>query len=268
MSNYLDYVGRLAGQIEARFKEIEAVYNYDFGIETEVALCQFLSSILPEKFGICRGFVISEDGEQAGDDIIIYDRLSFPLIRTQSSVDFALKLKVPIEGVYAYIECKNSITDQKVLSKAIQQVEDVKKLLFKRDLKENPNYDRDGREFNGQIRDWPRCHSEFTNQPFTMIFTRDWDEGVEVDIANTRNCVDVLVLGSNHLSTQMVNLGSDGDKGAIFFDYAHWAQHRVDCFEGKSYGLGVVMLLQALSRIDLLPIDWHGLLNTEMTDDE
>lgn len=87
MSNYDNYPQRLSRQILSRFLEIEAIYNFEFGDETEIALCQILINILPDKYGVCRGFVINKEGVKAGDDIIIYDKMNFPLIRQNGSTD-------------------------------------------------------------------------------------------------------------------------------------------------------------------------------------
>ena len=264
-NNYDNFSNRLTKQVKARFLEVEAIYNFDLGDESEIAVCQLLSSILPDKFGICRGFIIAKNGERAGDDIIIYDKLSFPLIRQNNRNDFSLKQQVPIEAVYAYIECKNSIKTDVVLNKAITQVIDVKKLLLKRFLKLNKNYDLKGPIYNGRPRDWPRQEPENINQPFTMIFTREWDEKLKINIPNSINTPDLLILGENHFASQTINLGPDGDKGALFFDSKHFANLRIDKTDNNSFGLGILMLLQALNQIELQQINWIETLNYELS---
>ena len=46
----------------------------------------------------------------ARDDIIIYERNRFPLLRLINESDFCRKQQVPVESVYAYIEAKHSLT--------------------------------------------------------------------------------------------------------------------------------------------------------------
>lgn len=264
MLNYDNFPLRLSRQVIARFLEIEAIYNFEFGNETEVALCQILTNILPDKFGVCRGFVINQKGERAGDDIIIYDRMNFPLIRQNHTNDFSLKHQVPIEAVYCYIECKNSIEKQDVLNKAFKQVETVKELMLTRNLKPNPKYEIEGPIYYGKIRDWPRQEPEYTNQPFTMIFTRKWNSSLIIDKLNSKHTPDLLVLGENEIATQNIKLGPDGIKGTLFFDFKHFATLNQETVIGNAFGLSLIMLLQALDKIELVNINWVDMLNNEL----
>jgi hypothetical protein len=265
MVNYDNYPQRLSKQMMHRFSEIEAIYNFDYGDETEIALCQILTNILPDKYGICRGFVISKDGTRAGDDIIIYDKMNFPLIRQNYSSNFSLKHQVPIEATYAYIECKNSIDKQETLDKAVDQVRNVKELLFTREYVLNPNYEIDGPVYNNKKRDWPRQEPEFINQPFGIIFTRKWNAELKIDIAKDKFSPDLLVLGENEMAMQKVILGPDGIKGALFIDYKHFASICKENTNGNSFGISIIMLLQALDKIQLINIDWLTILNYELS---
>lgn len=69
------------------------------------------------------------------------------------------------------------------------------------------------------------------------------------------------MLGNNHITTQTVNLGPDGLMSSLFFDSKYWAGLCVESAPGNAYGLGLVTLLEALSRIELLPIDWAATLS-------
>lgn len=265
MSNYSSFTQRLSRLVSARFSEIEAIYNFEFGNEMEVALCQIISSVLPDKFGVCRGFVINQKGNRAGDDIIIYDRMNFPLIRKSISTDFLLKHQVPVEAVYSYIECKSSINTQEVLNKAFDQVRNVKKLLLTRCLLPNPKYEKNGPIYNNRPRDWPRQEPKFCNQPYTVIFTRKWNSKLVIDETNDECTPDLLVLGKNEIASQSVNLGPDGIKGALFIDYDHFANLKIENVNGDSFGISLIMLLQALNKIELLPINWLSILNYEFS---
>lgn len=129
---YKDYIKKTTEKFQSLTKEITAEYNFDFGNEYEVVLCTALRNILPEKYGICRGFVTTEDNQVAGDDIIIYDRYRFNSIRPLLINDYSRKEYIPIEAVYAYIEAKYTLTIEgnggQSLNKACNQVSNVKAL--------------------------------------------------------------------------------------------------------------------------------------------
>lgn len=138
MSKYLydDYVINLSIKIDNRLNEISADFNFDYGDEFEIAICELLRSFLPNKFGICRGFVVNKNGEKAGDDIIIYDQERFPTLKQLAKNDWARKENIPIESVYCYIEAKYSLDisnskDSNFL-KAIEQIKNVKRIVMQR----------------------------------------------------------------------------------------------------------------------------------------
>ncbi|MBX9296640.1 hypothetical protein K5M33_22880 [Chromobacterium vaccinii] len=261
MSSYGGYIDRLSRKVEARLADIEAIFNFDLGSEFEVAMCALLEDILPAKFGVCRGFVITEDGRSAGDDLIIYDKMSCPMLRAGIGRQYSIKEQIPVEAVYAYIECKHSIANQATVEKAILQTKNVKELILSRRSGINPEYEKDGPIYNGKVRDWPRSHPPIRNQPFCAIFTKTFDPSVAIPNKHQPLSPDLLVLGPNHIATQSVVLGPDGIKGSLFYDDKYWAGLRVESAIGNAFGLGLVTLLQALNWIELEPMDWTGTLN-------
>lgn len=52
---------------------------------------------------------MAANGDEAGDDIIIYDRTIFPTLRLLPQEDYSRKEWVPIEAVCAYIEAKHTL---------------------------------------------------------------------------------------------------------------------------------------------------------------
>lgn len=106
---YDGFLPRLQHALAAEFGKVHAVWNFDLGNDFEPILCRVLRSVLPAEFGVCRGFVVAKDGERAGDDIIIYDRLRFPMLRMLGEDDYSQKQLVPVEAVLAYIEAKHSL---------------------------------------------------------------------------------------------------------------------------------------------------------------
>lgn len=129
---YKDYLKTVSERFRARFEEIAAGHNFDYGPEFEIAICKGLRLILPEKYGVCRGFLLTADGQMAGDDIIIYDRDRFPTLRLIDDPAFAQKEFIPIEAAYAYIEAKHSLVVEgngnQSIVKAIEQVAKAKTL--------------------------------------------------------------------------------------------------------------------------------------------
>ncbi|WP_225607752.1 MULTISPECIES: DUF6602 domain-containing protein [unclassified Pseudomonas] len=247
-------------------QDIEAIYNFDLGDEFELAICALLEDVLPAKYGVCRGFVVTEDGRTAGDDVIIYDKMSGPTLRSSSSRQFPVKEQIPIDAVYAYIECKHSISSDAVLAKAIDQAEAVKKLVLTRRTLDNPGYEVDGPVYNGRPRDWPRTFPPRKNQPFCAVFARKYSPDVVVPGRHGEYTPDLLILGSNYIATQTVNLGPDGVKSSLFFDTKYAAGLCPEQVPERAYGLGLVTLLGALSWIELLPIDWTRTLNSTFSE--
>lgn len=266
MSTYDGYIERLARKVDARLQDIESIFNSDLGDEFEVAICALLEDILPAKYGVCRGFVVAKNGDKAGDDLIIYDKMSSPTLRSGMSRKFPVKEQIPVDAVYAYIECKHSITDAAVLEKAITQAQAVKKLMLTRRGLSNPEYESNGPTYNGRVRDWPRTFPPLKNQPFCAVFARHYS--LEVAVHNTRgeHTPDLLILGNNHIATHTVNMGADGIHSALFYDTKFRSPLCVESAAGNAYGLGLVSLLQALSWVQLVPIDWLEVLNATFLD--
>lgn len=259
MNGYGGYIRRLSRKVLARLSEIEAVFNFDLGPEFEIAVCHLLSDILPSRFGVCRGFVVAENGQKAGDDVIIFDRMQYPTLRSSVGLQFSVKDQIPIEAVYAYIECKHSIPDDETFGKAMQQASDVKALMLTRKSRINSDYEADGPVYNGKVRDWPRSWPPLKNAPFTMIIARKWSGGVPSK--KVKHPIDLAILGEDHILSQRVALGPDGIKAALFHDDRHWAALDTDRLDKEAFGVGILMLMQAISWIELAPIDWAGTLN-------
>ena len=129
---YKNFVENVSKQVEGLFGYISTRYNFDFGDEFEFAVCDLLRQVLPEKYGICRGFVVTREGEFAGDDIIIFDSQRIPTLRSLDRNRWDRKEEVPIEAVYAYVEAKHTLcldgTGGQSIKLAAQQVAKVKAL--------------------------------------------------------------------------------------------------------------------------------------------
>jgi hypothetical protein len=126
---YDGWIDELARKLQRALDEIVVEYNFDLGDEYESALAQLLRQVLPERLGICRGFVVGRGGEHAGDDLIVYDRSSFPTLRMQRGC-IERKERVPAEAAQAYIEAKFTLDilgdGGQSLRKACRQTSDVR----------------------------------------------------------------------------------------------------------------------------------------------
>jgi len=94
------------------------------GRQRENGLLSFLRETLPGAYGVATGEIIPYVGPNASPqcDIIIYDHLRMPVIGRSDAVQ-----QVPLEAVYAVIECK-SIVDKTALSDAGQKFKAISQL--------------------------------------------------------------------------------------------------------------------------------------------
>lgn len=274
---YKDLSGKLTRRLSARLSLIEAQYNFDFGDEYEVALCEVLTDILPARYGVCRGSLVTVDGEEAGDDLIIYDRMSYPTLRSSVAQNFAIKEQVPIEAAYAYIECKHGVTlastleASKELAKGVSQVRAAKALASKRAPNPNSTY-LDQERFKDRKADhFPTPFPEFKNELFGVVFTKkaeilDDNVNPESIVVGGEHGPDLLILGEDILFTPSVLLGPDGIQSALFFSSSFQPSLRYEPVAGSAMGLGILTLLHAINWIELLPIDYAQVLNGAFAD--
>ncbi|WP_438025844.1 DUF6602 domain-containing protein [Sorangium sp. So ce233] len=110
----------------------KARHNFELGDGFEVALCRVLRDLLPDRVGICRGYIVDRNGDSAGNDIIVFDATRFRTPRVPES-----KEEVPVEAVFARIEAKHTLyahakahesNPGQSLVKACRQIADVKRL--------------------------------------------------------------------------------------------------------------------------------------------
>jgi hypothetical protein len=131
---YAGFLGTLIERFDDRIKRIKVVNNFDHGDEFEVAICGVLREVMPARVGVCRGYVVGQDGSLAGDDIVLFDRSRFPTLRLLGN-DLSLKEHIPAEAVLAYIEAKHTLylypnakQQGQSLEKALAQVRAVKNI--------------------------------------------------------------------------------------------------------------------------------------------
>lgn len=272
---YNNYLQKLSDKILRRFDEILIEYNFDYGPEFEIALCRVLREFLPNKYGICRGFVVSFDGKKEGDDIIIFDQEKFPTLRLLQSEDYSIKEQIPIEAVYAYIEAKHSLTEE-AFAKAVNQIIKVKKLCSEREKQKlyqiDPYVDTNLRPPE------PILHlPEYRNPIFSMIFSRFGVENKSIDIVKINEFLiselskltkedftyfpELIIAGnSNFLSTAFIK---DGENKPTLFHLAERenTSYQVIMLESKSFGLAFAHLFACLDWIRLGKMPWENIIN-------
>jgi hypothetical protein len=265
---YNKLVESISTAIENKLKEISARYNFDLGEEFEIAICELLATILPEKYGICRGFIVAQDDSFAGDDIIIYDRNGFPTLRLFERQKYDKKQEIPIEAVYAYIEAKHTLhlIDEKSgqgLYKACQQIGAIKNLKReRRALTAIDPYINIGEGFHVNRPNWP----QYTNPLYCAIlsrFVRNDTKGEELKPEEVFNSLKKAVFPANVLRPDLIVLGPKniifptrtiGPKQMLFespfnVEGVNGPTHRTtNC---SALALGIIIMLYALDIIKL-----------------
>lgn len=270
---YGGFVDDLSRRIDQKLADISAVYNFDNGDEFEIAICDVLADILPEKYGIARGFAVNKSGELAGDDILIYDRTKFPTLRMLKSNRFDRKEKIPIEAIYAYIEAKNGLNNETLL-KAINQVAAVKTLCSTRE----PFPICLGDAYVRQI---PETVNYFGNYPlirnpvFGMVWGRKSlvDDGGKDDktdqmlraslhsFPKTYEIPDFIVAGPNHYLSPTGVLENGENLPTTFFIPGISKGYQFVRRDSLSFASGLIELLAALDFIQLGRMPWADIIN-------
>lgn len=276
---YNRYLSTLTSRFHQSFASIQAYYNFDYGDEFEIALCEVFSELLPERYGVCRGFAVTHDDESAGDDILIFDQTAFPRLGARRKNDFARKESIPIESVYAYIEAKYTLNvggdDGQSLQKSMTQASRVKELCFRRtkvDLAQITPYLR---MKGGFASPKPGGYPDYQNPPYSAIFSmrvRDKKGGEILD--SHKNIVDLfenhpanktpnefypdvivagaksilIPAGNNQTVSNPFNLPQSDTKLAFF--------ETTD----DAFALGFLHLLWALDFIQLSPLPFHEII--------
>ncbi|HLP89835.1 MAG TPA: DUF6602 domain-containing protein [Nostocaceae cyanobacterium] len=284
---YNNFVSNLAERFERRFSEISAHYNFDHGDEFEIALCESIRSVLPQKYGICRGFIVTKDNQLAGDDIIIYERDRFPTFKFLEQDKFDRKEDIPIESVCAYIEAKNTIYIEddsgQSLAKALTQIESVKKLQRKVINRGTIEIDNQYCSlFASDREDWPQA----ANPIFTAIFARNIKISKKINTPpeSIKKCLqaldslsnktsnndlypDIMIWGRDIIGFPCIRETKNGETYNVFSSPFFIKDKSVICLHQepkKAFGLGVILLLYALDNIRLEKMQWNDILAHEL----
>lgn len=272
---YDDFVLNLHKHFKRKLENISAEFNFDLGPEFEIAICELLREFLPNKYGICRGFVVAANGDSAGDDIVIYDRERFPTLRFEVGRSYERKEKIPIEAVYAYIEAKHTLTEEAFLT-AVAQVEKVKKLCSQREPVSIYQVDP---HIGAPAIKSPVPHlPDQRNPTYVMILSR-YSVGVD---GKTRSVVpgevnsflesmlkkmtmndylpDLIVAGEhNYMSPAGVVNGEN--KPSLYYIHGRTVSYQLIDRDNLAFGAGLSQLAGAMEWIRLGRMPWERIVN-------
>jgi len=260
---YKNYVEKISNRFQSRFDEIDPMWNFDQGNEFEIELATLIDELLPDKYGVCRGFVTPKSGTPKGDDIVIYDKLNVPLLRPPNNFRFTRKEYVPLEATYAYIEAKNTIelknkSKSTYIGKALKQVSDIKKLKRKSRKLEDVI---DGFNLKNIKATKPVGSPQILNPMFTVLFCR----GVRINGKLEKNIdeikkhlpedtgkygPDLIILGPNiGITPHFIDTDKEGITHSISYEtpFCIEDRHRMLVYEmpKTAYGFGLSSLLYA-----------------------
>lgn len=278
---YGTFVSNIARSFDKALSDIEAVHNFEYGDEFEIAICTTLRTVLPHRFGVCRGYVVDRDGDVAGDDIIIYERMRFPTARLLNE-DFARKERVPIEAAFAYLEAKHTLelegTGGGSISKALDQVAAVKSLCEQRTpvpLGQIARKVNLGPGFNVSAGPgWPEKRNPF----YTAILSRrvrlhpgdpTCEDPALIDSLLIGSAVstdappDLIVAGTSNVALPIV-ARPDGGGNTIASPFYLESGTGFACFQAPSlgFGIGLAHLLWALDYIELGSMPWDRIVGS------
>ncbi|MBS7788319.1 hypothetical protein KIH23_13505 [Flavobacterium sp. CYK-55] len=277
---YEKLIDNLSTSIEKQLEEISTRYNFDYGDEFEIAICELLSKILPAKYGICRGFVVTETDDFGGDDIIIYDKDRFPTLRLLGENKFEKKQDIPVEAVYAYIEAKHTLflkskTNGQSIFKAYKQIHDVKNLVReKSDLLSIDPYTSLGKGFTAKRDNWPN----YSNPIYGCIiarFVKDTPRSKIITSDKLSNSIKAIELPTNILFPDLVILGQNDmllpcipKDGKIIYESPFLIENASELFhtttKTSSLALGITMLLYALDSIKLGKMPYKKIIGKQL----
>jgi hypothetical protein len=277
---YGGFIQTISEKFEKLFSEISVEYNFDYGDEFEIALCKVLRTILPVKYGVCRGFATRFDGEKAGDDIIIFDQERFPTLRLLEDNTYAQKQHIPIEAIYAYIEAKHTLNiegvDAQSLQHACEQVSQVKEVCNTRSarlLNQISPYLTLGR---GVKFSSPMQFPKILNPMLGIVFARNAKRSkgeksllndsqeiesllIEQEITS-KESPDIIVLGKNHVLLPIQHKLYPGAKVLSPFYIPGQSEYEVTIVDGIAFGIALISILDALDWVQLGIIPWAEVL--------
>jgi hypothetical protein len=272
---YRGFLSTFSKRFKAALESIASVYAFERGDEFELVLCEVLRSILPHRFGICRGFVVNKNGDVAGDDILIYDRTLFPTMQLRDE-SFARLETIPIEAVYAYIEAKHTLDlegdGDSSLRKAWKQAVTVKNLCLQRPGIPPEQIDRYLNIAGALKAGIPSDFPQIVNPIFSMVISRYVKVAGKTDPESINKALegwtcpegelDVVIAGEHQIILPVVpDAENTGASLRSPFFIGNKSMHYARRVDDLAFGVGIAMLLFALDWIRLGSLPWHAIIS-------
>lgn len=275
-------VDQYSNDIESALNKIIAQHNFDNGDELEIALGKILLQILPDKYGVCRGCAINGTGATTdSDDIIIFDKMLFPTLRSLEDGDLSIKEQVPIEAIYMYIECKSSIelgTHKNNFIKAINQVTNFKEFVDKRE--HMPIWQQDPYiPWNPSQRQPIHISMPpYRNPPCGIIFTKKITfNGKDISDQNEINQIllesvlevetgraylpDLIIAGKSNIFRPALKIEGIDQPGPTWFMHKDIRSgYLCTDVENKAFGIGVIYIIALLNMMKLHTMPWAEMI--------
>lgn len=107
--------------LKSEFEQRMSIYNYDSGLPLEEIVRASLRQLLPLRYAVRAGVLVDRQGQSAGDcDVVIFNDLWFPSVKAGPTPE-SRRTYLPIEGVYAVGEIKQSLNEC-TLDKAMKKL--------------------------------------------------------------------------------------------------------------------------------------------------
>lgn len=281
---YNDYVKNLHGKFFRQLEDISSQHNFGLGDEFEIAICEVLRSFLPNKYGICRGFVVTSSGETAGDDVIIYDQERFPTLRLLNKDNFSRLENIPIEAVYAYIEAKHTLDLKKditkcVFSKSIEQCKKVKDLCDTREKMLLNQADPYMLPFNLPFRN--EYLPNYRNPILAVIISRYVSvEGKRVsdqseineflldkNIDINPNVPDLIIAGEHNIMASACEKPGEQHRATLFMLPEYKFGYETTTKSNLAFGIFLAQIFAALDWVRLGRMPWSDIINDAKLDE-
>lgn len=278
--SYRGFVQTLAQRVLHNLATIETTFNFEYGDEFEVALCQSLRSALPDRYGVARGYAVNEHGNTAGDDIFIYERSRFPTLTLRHQDDFSRKEYIPIEAIYAYVEAKHTLQltgdGPQSLRHACEQVSSVKALCGTRPAIDPDQIGPYSRVQMGIRAELPKDFPTISNPAFGIVFARqvrkeskspvlsdprEIDHHLAEQEIDSAEAPDLVVLGEHNLVLPALPSadGSHYNLRSPFYIPGRSVYHTA-VVDGVAFGIAFLSIFAALDWIQLGVMPWHRII--------
>jgi len=120
-----------SARTKAAGHDVEALH----GVAAETELRKWLASFLPKRFGVCRGYIISQSASETEMtphyDVVIYDQLASPVLWVDDGAGAPASISsfaIPAEHVYAVLEVKAALTREHALN-ATKHLRELRPLI-------------------------------------------------------------------------------------------------------------------------------------------